>query len=194
MKKLSGKFVLRIDPKLHVFLQHWANQQELSLNQYCTERLLGGVGRGHPQFQSALLGALYDAIRIHGKDLEGVLLFGSWARGEQREGSDIELLIVLREGVAIKRELYRKWEKTETQLASETSQCLVEPSIVTLPSLNSLPSSLWAEVSIDGILLFEQTQKIREYLFKVRQAIANGALRRERTHGQNYWVRQTKVA
>ncbi|NDC24655.1 MAG: hypothetical protein EBZ49_11095, partial [Proteobacteria bacterium] len=62
------------------------------------------------------------------------------------------------------------------------------------PDLKQAVTGLWAEVSIDGIILFERNYKIRHYLFKVRQAIANGLLRRERSHGQNYWVHETKVA
>ncbi|NBV51016.1 toxin-antitoxin system HicB family antitoxin [bacterium] len=185
MQKPSGKFVLRLDPMLHALLQKWAAQQNLSLNQLCLERVLGaGLGRNHPEFQSTLLKALYAAMRIHGEDLEGVILFGSWARGEQREGSDMDLLVVLREGGSIKRDLYRKWDALE-------ATC-VEPSIVALPASKNVPSSLWAEVSIEGILLFERNQKVRNYLVKVREAIANGVLRRERTHGQNYWVHDTK--
>ena len=158
------------------------------------ERLLGGLGNDNPEFQPALLTALYQAVRIHGKDLEGVVLFGSWARGEEREGSDIDLLVVLREGTAIKRELYRKWDKAETQSNSGTSQCFTEPSIVALPKLSDAFSGFWAEISIDGIILFERDQKIRHTLRQVRQAIADGMLRRERAHGQNYWVKETKGA
>ncbi|NBX91940.1 MAG: toxin-antitoxin system HicB family antitoxin [Proteobacteria bacterium] len=186
MQKPSGKFVLRISPKLHTCLQKWANGKKVSLNQYCLERLLAGVGAEHPSFQSTLIDALFQATQIHGNDLEGIILFGSWARGEQREGSDIDILVVLKQGLSIKRELYRKWD--------ESSGLLVEPSIVALPDLRQAFTGLWAEVSIDGIILFERNYKIRHYLFKVRQAIANGLLRRERSHGQNYWVHETKVA
>jgi len=186
MQKPSGKFVLRIDPKLHTCLQKWANSKKVSLNQYCLERLLAGVGAEHPSFQSMLIDAFFQATQIHGNDLEGIILFGSWARGEQREGSDIDLLVVLKRGLSIKRELYRKWD--------ESSGLLVEPSIVALPDFKQTVTGLWAEVSIDGIILFERTDEIRHYLFRVRQAIANGLLRRERSHGQNYWVHETKVA
>lgn len=185
MKTPSGKFVLRIPEKFHAFLQKGAASKYISLNQHCMDRLLGGMGVRNPQFESALIDSLFEALQIHGDDLEGVVLFGSWARGEQREGSDIDLLVVLREGKVIKRELYRKWEKNEGS---------VEPAIVALPSLNQAFTGLWAEISIDGIILFERDQKIRQTLRKVRQAIADGMLRRERAHGQNYWVHETKVA
>jgi len=184
----SGKFVLRLDPKLHASLQLGANRKGLSLNQFCVERLLGGGDlRGNEPFQTELIRALYRATQIHPNDLEGLILFGSWARGEQREGSDIDLLVVLREGVSIKRDLYRQWEKVEENTS-------VEPSIVALPSLDQPFSGLWAEVALDGIILFECSQKIRHYLYKARQAIANGSLRRERAHGQNYWVHEPKGA
>ncbi len=112
MKQLSGKFVLRLDPKLHSSLQEFAKRRKLSLNQFCIERLLGNVGQG-TEFGLALLEAISHALKIYGDELIGIVFFGSWARREQREGSDIDLLFVLEEGISIKRELYNQWEEIE---------------------------------------------------------------------------------
>lgn len=193
MKKASGKFVLRIPEKFHAFLQKEATTKKISLNQHCNDRLLGGLGISDPGFDAILVEALFEAIRIHGQELEGIVLFGSWARGEQVEGSDIDLLIVLRQGIKIRRELYRKWEKVEAQIGSDSLGLALEPSLVALPHPEQGFSGLWAEISIDGIILFDRSQKIRQTLCRVRQAIAEGTLRRERAHGQNYWVHETKV-
>jgi uncharacterized protein len=45
--------------------------------------------------------------RLYGERLEDVILYGSWARGEGTEVSDIELLIVLKGNVAPGREIDR---------------------------------------------------------------------------------------
>lgn len=46
---------------------------------------------------SAVWGELVDAfLRVYGEDLAALVLFGSYARGEERSDSDIDLLVVLR--------------------------------------------------------------------------------------------------
>lgn len=194
MKSPSGKFVLRIPEKFHAFLQKEAIAKNISLNQHCNDRLLGGLGISQPDFAAVLMNALFEALRIHGQDLEGIVLFGSWARGEQSEGSDIDLLIVLTQGMKIKRELYRKWEKAESHFSSESLGSALEPSLVALPNPDQAFSGLWAEISIDGMILFDRSQKVRQTLCRVREAIADGTLRREKAHGQNYWIHEKKAA
>jgi predicted nucleotidyltransferase len=50
---------------------------------------------------------------LYGERFRGLLLFGSYARGEAREGSDIDLLLLLDGPVNVSRELLRiqpiKW-------------------------------------------------------------------------------------
>jgi len=54
-----------------------------------------------------------DLKELYGDRFRGLLLFGSYARGEAREGSDIDLLLLLDGPVNLSRELLRiqpiKW-------------------------------------------------------------------------------------
>jgi predicted nucleotidyltransferase len=45
--------------------------------------------------------------KLYGKRLKDVILYGSWARGEAKEESDIDLLVVLKGGVMPGKEIDR---------------------------------------------------------------------------------------
>jgi hypothetical protein len=47
---------------------------------------------------------------------------------------------------------------------------------------------MWAEVAIDGIVLFERGLRLTEHLVRVRRDIAAGRLVRRMVHGQPYWT------
>ncbi len=46
---------------------------------------------------STLQGFQVDLLKIYGEDLQGVILFGSYARGDFRDGSDIDLMLLFDE-------------------------------------------------------------------------------------------------
>ena len=50
------------------------------------------------------------AVSNQGDDLAGVVVYGSFARGESGDRSDVDLLVVLGTGKPITRALYRGWE------------------------------------------------------------------------------------
>ncbi len=49
-------------------------------------------------------------------------------------------------------------------------------------------SGLWAEVAIDGQVLFDRCGWVHKHLIHVRRAIAAGRLVRRVVHGQPYWA------
>ena len=89
----SGRFLLRLNPELHAQLKASARDLGLSLNDYCARKL------ACPTDASALAddgaAVVQRAIELHGPRLAGVVVFGSWARGEAADGSDVDLLVVL---------------------------------------------------------------------------------------------------
>ena len=181
----SGKFLLRMDESLHEQLQITAEQSERSLNELCCVRLELPSYLEH--LPSETISAIRCAQMIAGKDLVGIVMFGSWARGVQRDGSDLDLLIVLRPGTPITRSIYRRWEV----IAPDLKIC--EPNFVSLPKDEDHTSGLWAEIAIDGIVFIDTNQSIVKYLSRVRRAIVEGRLISKRIHGQNYWI-HTEVA
>ena len=179
---LSGRFVLRLDPALHAALRREAAVRGVSLNAHCVQRLAVAAGVS-PGFEGAA-----DTVRgvteLMGESLIGIVAFGSWARGESADTSDIDVLIVIDGDIPITRELYRRWDEAPVAWSGRP----VDPHFVHLPSKRATPSGLWAEVAIDGIVLHDPGHRVFPRLAAVRRALAEGRLRRRTVHGQGYWT------
>lgn len=178
----SGRFLLRVSPGLHGVLRCAASEAGLSLNEYCARKLaapgalVDGPGAG----------VVARASEWFGVNLLGVLVFGSWARGDAVEQSDVDLLVVLDPSVAIVRGLYRTWDETTPELTWEGRR--LEVHFVRLPESGEPPTGLWAEAALDGLVLFDRGFELSRRLIVIRRRIAAGAVRRHRVHGQPYWV------
>jgi len=180
--KASGRFLLRIDPGLHAALRSAAAEGGVSLNDYCARKLALPLGS-----LSALDGgwqAVERAAALFGDALVGIAAFGSWARRQAADGSDVDLLVIVEPRVALTRELYRAWD--EQPVAWEGRP--VEPHFVHLPAEGRAAAGLWAEVAVDGIVLFERGLSVSRRLAEVRRDIVSGKIVRKIAHGQPYWA------
>lgn len=179
MKPPSGKFVLRVDPALHHRLREEADEHGLSLNEWIIRALTRGrVPPAHP--------LINELKRIFGGHLLGVIQFGSVVRGEMRESSDIDLLIVLEQSREVDRSLYQTWDR-------EVRDPLLSPQFSHLPKGDNY-SSLWLEVAIEGVILYDPTNKLESTLREIRSAVADGRFCRKLSHGHPYWVRRNENA
>ncbi|MCU0303044.1 MAG: toxin-antitoxin system HicB family antitoxin [Thermoanaerobaculales bacterium] len=178
----SGRFLLRIDPGLHEALRRAATAAGVSLNEYCARKLAAPIG----ELMAFDLGAaaVRRAAAVAGPSLVGVVAFGSWARHELHDGSDIDLLVVVDPSLALARDLYARWD--EEPLVADRHR--LEPHFVHLPSTVPEGSGLWAEAAIDGVVLFARDLELASVLAAVRRRIAEGRVRRKTAHGQPYWV------
>lgn len=178
----SGRFLLRIDPGLHATLRGAAAQMGLSLNDYCARKLASPgsslVGAG------GAIAAVQRAASQVGAALVGVVAFGSWVRGELRDGSDVDLLVVVDETVQLDRGLYRRWDEVPVSWEGRR----VEPHFVHLPPQGGAVVGLWAEVAIGGMLLFARDLELPRRLVGIRRVVAEGRVVRRYAHGQPYWV------
>jgi len=178
----SGRFLLRVSPGLHGALRRAADEAGLSLNDYCARKLatpggaVGGPGTD----------VIARAAELFGEDLLGVLVFGSWARGNTAEESDVDLLVVVRPDVAIVRGLYRAWDEAAPALRWDGRR--LEVHFVHPPEAGEAPTSLWAEAALDGLVLRDRGFELSRRLIDIRRRIATGTVRRRRAHGQPYWV------
>ncbi len=129
--------------------------------------------------------AVRRAASLFGERLIGVTAFGSWARRQATESSDLDLLVVVETSVVLTRELYRTWD--ESPVAWE-GRC-VEPHFVHLPEAGIVVAGVWAEVALDGIVLFEREFQVSLRLSEVRRDIVEGRIVRKVAHGQPYWAR-----
>jgi predicted nucleotidyltransferase len=177
----SGRFVIRMEPALHAALRAGARATGVSLNEYCVRRLaLPG-----PNLPGEAAAVLARAATVAGASLAGVLVFGSWARGEATEASDVDVLVVLDPARPITRALYDAWDAAPPL---SWDGHLVEPHFVRLPDPHGRISGLWAEVALDGQVLFEREHDLSRRLMALRTRIAEGALVRRLSNGQPYWV------
>lgn len=124
------------------------------------------------------------AATVVGEALIAVVVFGSWARGELTDSSDIDILIVVDADVPVSRSLYRRWDEEPLRWEGHS----VEPHFVHLPALDGVPSGLWAEIALDGVVLYQRDPRLSQRLVGVRRLQAMGRLRRRTAHGQPYWV------
>jgi predicted nucleotidyltransferase len=175
----SGRFLLRMPPGLHAALRRAAEEAGISLNDHCVRRLTAPAGEteGAPE-------AVLRAATRFGEALLGVVVFGSLPRGELREDSDVDLLVVLEDSVELTRELYRAWDEAPLLWGGRP----VEPHFVHLPPPGRTVAGLWAEVALDGLVLFARGPELGRRLVRVRRDIASGRVVRRRVHGQPYWV------
>jgi len=192
----SGRFVLRLPPELHTRLRARAAAQDSSLNRLCTE-LLDRGSRGAPPgilpdlamggrvFPVQVLGSIH---RAFADTLEGVVLFGSVARGEEWLASDVDLLIVLTGQARISRELYRTWEAAVGRQRQGMSREL-SPQFVKMPASPREAGGIWLEAAVDGIVLADARFHVSALLRRLRQDILAGRAIRKIVHGQPYWVR-----
>jgi hypothetical protein len=178
----SGRFLLRIDPGLHAALREAAGATGVSLNEYCARKLV------MPCSEVAGLELATEAVRraaeVVGGNLIGVVVFGSWARGNVHDQSDIDLLVVVDDTVALSRDLYLAWDTAPVEWHGRRA----EPHFVHLPEPARKLTGLWAEVAIDGIMLFTRGLKLPVLLAEVRRDIAGGRIVRRVVHGQPYWT------
>ena len=184
-KHLSGRFVLRLTAKLHALAKQRAVQLDISLNDLCRRAIENYL----TQAQSNTGGARHvEAELVHraqelvGESFIGLVLFGSMARGEARDSSDVDLLIVVKRELALERRLYVQWD---TAFADSR----LSPHFVHLPLNAEQAGSIWLEVAIDGILLFENGRDISHMLGKIRTAMAAGRIVRKTAYGHPYWIK-----
>jgi predicted nucleotidyltransferase len=181
-KPPSGKFVLRLSPELHAMLREAAHDAGLSLNDYCVRKLAAPVGDIAVHSDASVLVAR--AADLFADDLMAIVVYGSWARGEARAGSDVDVLIVVAPGVPVTRALYRKWDDLPP---ISWDGHVVDPHFIHPPDRDRGTRGSWAEAAIDGIVIFERGLQISRQLAGIRRDILAGRLVRRVLHGQPYW-------
>lgn len=167
---------------MHEVLRRAAAEAGLSLNDYCNLKLMAPAGSllGKKELAQAVI----RAAGIFKSDLIAIVAYGSWSRGEQSQESDLDLLVVIDESVSINRALYRQWDQGE----HISGDIMVDPHFVHLPKIDEGISSVWAEVALEGIVIFERGFELSKYLVASRRLINRRRLVQKWVHGQRYWV------
>lgn len=178
----SGRFLLRTPPAVHRALRRAARDSGVSLNEYCVRRLAAPETArvsGPPAAVTAWASGAF------GHSVCGVLVYGSWARGEATAESDVDVLVVLDASVALTRDLYR----TAGAVSFSWDGHPVQIQIVHMPDAGGVTGGgFWPEIALDGIVMFERGVELSRRLVAIRRAIADGRLVRRTAHGQPYWT------
>lgn len=179
----SGKFVLRVGEELHRKLSREAAEKNISLNTLCLSKIEGEAT--HQDFGLHIR----DVLANLPKGCIGLVAFGSRVKGYARADSDLDLLVVLDSSLDLKPQLYKEWDKTFGKKCPNVS-----PHFVRLPIIGEEMGSLWLEVALSGLLLFDRDLTVQKTLVSMREMIAEGKVIRKISHGQPYWVWRNEKA
>lgn len=127
-----------------------------------------------------------------GKDLVSVVVFGSFARGEAKEGSDLDLLIVLKE---LPREVDR------LRLSASVSSLLkppigfpriVSPLIMTMEEIKRHPPILLDMID-DSLILYDEDGFMRKVLKELKRRLEEMGAKKVKVGDGWYWVLKQDV-
>jgi len=188
MSKYSGKFVLSVPDTLHEQLTKKAIQSSMSLNNICIELLQHALKKKEDKWWRQIAKNYISYLKKEfGKDLQALIIFGSYAQGTATNASDLDLLIVLDKSIPIRRSLYTLWNEKMPQDAGLE----VTPQFVHIPKSIEQTGSLWFEVALSSEIVWEKNKKTSQMLTKILAWIAADKVRRHWSNGQPYWVRRT---
>jgi uncharacterized protein len=136
-----------------------------------------------PQVRETLNGAVQSLQNLLGDNLVAVVLYGSWARGDSRPGSDVDLFVVARglpqdrfdRAALLRREVGRCCPLPISILAKEPDQ------------FEGYFPSLYLDIGLDGIILTDTEDYMTQKLARIRQLIDEAGLYRERREGELMW-------
>jgi predicted nucleotidyltransferase len=175
------KVLLRLPADLHPTLTQAAKAAGLSFNEFCVRRLRVAA---HPEETSAVRALILERAQVAlGNRLRGVMVLGSWARGEAAQDSDIDVLIVIDAGTPLTRDLYRAWDAVPLTFEGRSIDAhFVHPAAPGAPA-----TGLWCEAAMDGVVWYDPDGGLASRLADVRRLIADGKVVRSVAHGQPYW-------
>jgi uncharacterized protein len=118
-----------------------------------------------------------------GKNIVAVVLFGSRARGDAKEESDWDLLVIAKE---LPERLIERYRMVKDILPQK---CRGQISILakTQDEFEAALPSLYLEIALDGLILHDPQDYARVLLQKLRRLIQTKDLRRERRGRDFIW-------
>lgn len=176
-----ARVLLRLPGDLHRTLIASAADAGLSLNELLVRRLRAPAdAHGLSAVRSLVVTR---ARAVFGDRLRGVLVLGSWARGEAAATSDIDVLIVIDPATPLTRDLYRAWDAEPLHFEGRS----IDAHVAHPSQAGTAPTAVWCEAAVDGVVWYDRDGAIAVRLGEVRRAIAEGRVVRALAHGQPYW-------
>lgn len=135
----------------------------------------------------ALRCACGELVRVFGNRFVGLVLFGSWARGEAGVGSDVDVFVVLRGGCSfdVRSKVYRVVAK---HVRRHVTLVCVDVSDILREDFELTP--LMINIVYDGIVVCDRDGVVSSFIEKGREFIRRIGLVRYRTPDGKYgWKR-----
>jgi len=117
-----------------------------------------------------------------GQKLVSIILFGSQARGEAKEGSDYDIFIIASD-----------LPKNALERSRFIHKPMYESGLLSLSILAKTPeefqkdvASLYLDLCLDGIILFDN-DFVEPKLLKLKEIIHSSGLRRVKDDGEYHW-------
>jgi len=149
--------------------------------------------RVHPEGRSRmrLLNAIRDAaVAGYGARLVSLAVFGSYARGTDGPGSDIDLLAVVNQLPAQRWDRWAEWDKVEAEIPKRLNGAVPLPlaPIVTSPEAITAGSLILLDLTEDAILLHDPSGFLAGRLTRLRNRLHELGARRVWLDGDRwYW-------
>ena len=137
---------------------------------------------------AALSEACEDLRELLGEEFIGLALFGSWARGEAGEKSDVDVFVVLRSlrGMDIRSMIYRTIARRVKRALT-----LVDVRLDEITGDDVVLTPLLINVVADAVVIWDRGGVLRKFVEKGRALIRKAGLVRYRTPDGKYgWKRE----
>ncbi|QGA68168.1 nucleotidyltransferase domain-containing protein [Sulfolobus sp. E11-6] len=137
-------------------------------------------------------------LNIYGNNLVSIVLFGSYARGDQRKDSDIDLLVVL-EKIEDRYEVYRKFFDVEKIIEKTLYKDLKEKGYNPYISPIFLDTDgatkfrpLYIDIVFDAKIIYDKYEIMKKTFERVKKRLEELGAKREKI-GRVHYVILTKV-
>lgn len=129
--------------------------------------------------------AVGSLINRFGEDLEAVILFGSWARREAAELSDLDFLVIAR---GLPKEPVRRRYVVYDALTPVLREFKRQVSVIEADAeeIGKQITPLLINIAHDGVILYDRAGRVGDLLRRVRDAVKRAGLTRYKTRNGKY--------
>lgn len=122
------------------------------------------------------------------KEIEAIGLCGSLARGDFSSKSDIDIFIVIPDGLS-EREAWLTWNKKLRGFLKAFERDITVL-IYSLKSLREISSWYVLRLASEGQLIYDRDGKVETLFKKIIQVAKDAGLTEEEIHGHKYWIKK----
>ena len=134
-------------------------------------------------------------LEVFGDNLVSLVLYGSQARGDQHPGSDLDLLVVLRELPRDRFYLHRALDKVEDILSSllGEKELFLSPIVLDVERASKL-RPLYLDMVEDAIILYDRDYFFQRVLDRLSRRLKELGAKRVKIGRKWVWVLKDKIS